>query len=80
VEAEIDAAEVAEVEKPEVDSDSPPAATVAPSRAVITPWKSFVRVLTSDTFEPVLRSVLQTGEGVFATASRLLDETAKAKA
>jgi hypothetical protein len=81
VEAVVDAAEAAEVEEPEVDSDSPaPAAAVAPSRAVITPWKSFVRVLTSDTFEPVLRSVLQAGEGVFATASRLLDETAKAKA
>jgi hypothetical protein len=90
VEAEVDTTEAAKVEEPVVECDldlsseseldSPPAAAVAPSRSVVTPWKSFVRVLTSDTFEPVLRSVLQTGEGVFATASRLLDETATAKA
>jgi hypothetical protein len=34
-------------------------------RANVTPWKSFVRTLTSDTFEDVLAVVLATGEGVF---------------
>jgi hypothetical protein len=73
VEAEFDASEAAEKVEEQVadcdlelssesELDSPPstapAAAVAPSPAVVIPWKSIVRVLTSDTFEPVLRTVL----------------------
>ena len=63
--------ELAEEEQPSPARAAPPCELAeeeqpSPARADVTPWRSFVRVLTSDTFDSVLRLVLQTGEGVFS--------------
>jgi hypothetical protein len=36
-------------------------------RVKVDPWTSFLKVLTSDTFTPILHKVLATKEGVFGT-------------